>query len=93
MKCISKLRNMESRPLTPPSLRNILSFLQSPSVVKVTKLPMLDPSTPWYEWLSYVECCNSLKVAPSLMRFIGYNRYYSSITSKKHEERNPFKIR
>lgn len=45
-----------------------------------TKLPSLDPTTPWYEWLSYNECCQSLGVTPSLSRFMRYNAYYRSAT-------------
>jgi hypothetical protein len=43
------------------------------------ELPALDPSTPYYEFLSYIECCNSLQIKPSMNRFLAYNRYYNSI--------------
>ena len=43
------------------------------------ELPALDPSTPYYEFLSYLECCNSLQIKPSMNRFLAYNRYYNSI--------------
>jgi hypothetical protein len=39
---------------------------------------ILDPTTPWYELLSYLECCNSLGIKPSLNKFIRYNNYYKS---------------
>ena len=38
-----------------------------------------DPTAPWYEFLSYIRCCESLGVNPSVNRFIAYNRYYNSI--------------
>jgi hypothetical protein len=48
---------------------------------------VLDPTTPWFEWLSYSEACESLGFKPSLTRFLRYNAYYRSIsTTKLHEE-------
>jgi hypothetical protein len=40
-----------------------------------------DPTTPWYEFLSYVRCCESLDVPgqPSLGRFMAYRRYLKSV--------------
>lgn len=38
----------------------------------------LDPTTPWYEFLSYCECCYSLGVSPSVWRFIRYNQYFKN---------------
>jgi len=43
------------------------------------ELPALDPSTLYYEFLSYLECCNSLQIKPSMNRFLAYNRYYNSV--------------
>lgn len=42
-------------------------------------LPALDPTTPQYEFNSYLECCNSLQIKPSMNRFLAYNRYYNSV--------------
>ena len=41
----------------------------------------LDPTTPWYEWLSYCECCYSLEVRgqPHLGRFMRYRSYLKEI--------------
>lgn len=41
----------------------------------------LDPTTPWYEWLSYCECCYSLKVSgqPSITRFMKYRNYLKEV--------------
>lgn len=38
---------------------------------------VLDPTTPWYEWLMYCEICNQLDIIgqPSLGRFISYRKY------------------
>lgn len=41
--------------------------------------PALDPTTPHYEFNSYIECCRSLNVQPSVQRFMAYNRYLKSI--------------
>ena len=41
--------------------------------------PALDTTTPHYEFNSYVECCESLGVTPSLQRFLRYNKYLKSI--------------
>jgi len=40
-----------------------------------------DPTSPWYEFLSYVRCCESLNVPgqPSIGRFMGYRRYLKSV--------------
>lgn len=40
------------------------------------QFPALDPTTPWYEFNSYCECCYSLGVTPSVGRFIAYNNYF-----------------
>ncbi len=43
--------------------------------------PALDPTTPWFEWLSYCECCVSLNVPgqPHLGRFMRYRQYLKEI--------------
>lgn len=41
--------------------------------------PALDPTTPWFEFLSYQECCWSLKQPVSLKRFLRYNAYLKEI--------------
>lgn len=38
-----------------------------------------DPTAPWYEFLSYLRCCESLEVTPSVQRFMGYQRYLKSV--------------
>lgn len=38
----------------------------------------LDLTTPYYEFLSYVECCKSLNVKPSITRFVKYNQYFNT---------------
>jgi hypothetical protein len=44
--------------------------------------PKMDPTTPHYEFNSYLECCNSLQIKPSMNRFLAYNRYYNSVLKK-----------
>jgi hypothetical protein len=38
-----------------------------------------DPTAPWYEFISYLRCCESLGVTPSLQRFMAYQRYLKSV--------------
>ncbi len=42
---------------------------------------VLDPTTPWYEWLSYCECCYSLEIKnqPHLGRFMRYRAYLKEV--------------
>jgi len=40
---------------------------------------VLDPTTPWFEWLSYCECCLSLGVEPRLGRFMRYREYLKEV--------------
>jgi len=47
------------------------------------KFPVLDPTTPWYEFLSYLECCNSLSIRPSLQKFLRYNQYFKTYGTKQ----------
>lgn len=50
------------------------------------QLPALDPTTPWYEFCSYIECCRSLKVTPSVGRFMRYNAYYKEVINSNKTE-------
>jgi hypothetical protein len=45
------------------------------------KYHVLDPTTPWYEWLSYCECCYSLQVPgqPHLGRYMRYRNYLKEV--------------
>jgi hypothetical protein len=38
-----------------------------------------DPTAPWYEFISYLRCCESLGVTPSVQRFMAYQRYLKSV--------------
>ena len=38
-----------------------------------------DPTAPWYEFISYIRCCESLDIAPSLQRYMAYRRYLKSV--------------
>lgn len=42
------------------------------------KYSTLDSTTSFYEFNSYIECCNSLGVNPSITKFIRYNQYYKN---------------
>lgn len=45
--------------------------------------PTLDPTTPWFEFLSYQECCWSLNRPVRVTSFIRYNQYYAEINEEK----------
>ena len=47
---------------------------------------VLDETTPWYEFLLYLEACESLSVKPSITRFVRYNRYYNKVM--KNDQNN-----
>jgi hypothetical protein len=38
-----------------------------------------DPSSPWYEFISYCRCCESLGVKVSIQRFMIYQKYLKAI--------------
>jgi len=42
---------------------------------------VLDPTTPWYEWLCYSEICYQLNVQnqPHIGRFLAYRRYLKEV--------------
>ncbi len=35
-----------------------------------------DPTSPWWEFISYLRCCESLGIEPSVGRFMSYQRYF-----------------
>lgn len=41
------------------------------------ELPALDPTTSFYEFLSYQSCCWSLGIEPSVHKFLVYNDYFN----------------
>ncbi len=41
-------------------------------------LPVLDPSTSHYNFRSYLECCYSLGITPSIAKFVRYNTLYKN---------------
>ena len=50
------------------------------------RYPAFDSTTSHYEFLSYLECCKSLSVKPSITRFVRYNRYYNKVM--KNDQNN-----
>jgi hypothetical protein len=44
-----------------------------------SRYPALDPTTPHYEFNSYVECCESLGVPVRLQSFMRYQQYLKEI--------------
>lgn len=43
---------------------------------------VLDPTTPWYEFLSYQECCFSLGVPCRMGSFLRYHAYLREVGVK-----------
>lgn len=56
-------------------LQNLTNYTQ------LSPHPTLDPTTPWFEWLSYCECCFSLGVKnqPHVGRFMRYRDYLKEV--------------
>jgi len=38
-----------------------------------------DSTSPWYEFVSYCRCSESLGIVPSVQRFFAYQRYLKSV--------------
>jgi hypothetical protein len=43
--------------------------------------PALDPTTAWFEWNSYCECCKSLSIQgqPNINRYMRYRNYLKEV--------------
>ena len=50
--------------------------------MKTKKMNDFDSTAPWFEFLSYKFCCESLEVEPSIQRFLAYQRYLKTVTDK-----------
>lgn len=44
-----------------------------------------DPTAPWFEFLSYVRCCESLEVTPSIQKFMKYNEHFNECFNEKQK--------
>lgn len=42
---------------------------------------VLDETTPWYEWICYIEICYQLNVPgqPNIVRFLSYRRHLKEV--------------
>jgi hypothetical protein len=42
---------------------------------------ILDPTTPWYDWLCYCEICHQLKVQdqPNVTRYLRYKKFLKEL--------------
>jgi hypothetical protein len=58
-------------------LQNFLNSLNN--YIQKNQFPQLDPTTPWFEYNSYVECCNSLGRPVRLGGFMRYQAYLKEI--------------
>lgn len=41
-----------------------------------------DKTAPWFEFMSYVLCCESLGVVPRIQKFMAYQRYFNSVINE-----------
>lgn len=41
-------------------------------------LPSLDKTMPNYNFRSYLECCQSLNVTPTVTKYVRYNQFWSN---------------
>lgn len=50
-------------------------------VEKMTVYHVLDPTTPWYEWLCYCEICHQPQIVnqPHIGRFMRYRKYLKEV--------------
>ena len=68
---------------TPGNGKRLMRFWKHlKTYTQTTQHPALDPTTPWYEFISYSECCNSLGINPSINTFVRYNEYFKEILSE-----------
>jgi len=58
-------------------LQNFLN--SSNNDIQKSQFPQIDPTTPWFEFNSYVECCNSLGRPVRLGGFMRYQAYLKEI--------------
>jgi hypothetical protein len=56
-----------------------MTFLMKELLGENSKFPKLDPTTPWYEFISYQECCYSLNRPVRVGGFLRYNAYLKEI--------------
>lgn len=54
----------------------------------LNRLPILDPTNSNYNFLSYLECCQSLNVIPSITKFVKYNEYWKDNFNEEENNKN-----
>jgi hypothetical protein len=61
----------------------IMEIVQTDGKLNMNNYPyhVLDPTTPWYEWLCYQEICYQLNISgqPSWNRFMRYRNYLREV--------------
>jgi hypothetical protein len=48
-----------------------------------TRLPQMDSTQPNYNFISYLECCNSLNRVATVTKFVRYNQYWKDYFKEK----------
>ena len=56
--------------------------------MSLLKMSDFDPTTPWYEFLSYKFCCESLGVEPTIRRFLRYQNYLKTVFDENGKKKN-----
>jgi len=46
------------------------------TIRSTSSFPKLDPTTPWYSYILYQNCCWSLDIPDSVGKWTRYNNYY-----------------
>jgi len=42
-------------------------------------------NTPWYNFNSYLDCCYSLGIVPTIGSYLRYNNYYKTLFSEDND--------
>ena len=56
--------------------------------MSLLKMSDFDPTAPWYEFLSYKFCCESLGVEPTIRRFLRYQNYLKTVFDENGKKKN-----
>ena len=47
-----------------------------------------DSTAPWFEFLSYTFCCESLGVEPTIQKFLRYQNYLKTVVDKNGNKKH-----
>lgn len=52
------------------------------------KMNDFDKTAPWFEFLSYQFCCESLGVEPTIQKFLRYQNYLKTVRDKNGNKKH-----